>query len=142
MFTGNYPASARTMTYREVGASTAIDGASSHKLVSLLYAGLLSEITSARGAMKRGDIPAKGKAISKAVRLIEEGLKAPLDMEAGGEIAANLNRLYEYLVMRLTMANIKSDDGSLLECWQLIDTLRDGWDRMVIGVNAHEAVAA
>lgn len=63
-------------------------------------------------------------------------------MAAGGDIAANLHRLYDYLVMRLTMANIKSDDAGLLECWKLIDTLRDGWDRMALNVNAGEPIAA
>ena len=114
--------------YREVDASTAIDGASPHKLVSLLYAALASQIANARGALARRDIAEKGRAIAHAVRIVEEGLLAPLDMQAGGAIASNLHDLYVYLVHRLTLANLKNDDGVLGECARLVETLREGWD--------------
>ncbi|MEO5696199.1 MAG: flagellar export chaperone FliS, partial [Burkholderiaceae bacterium] len=84
--------------YRDVAASTALDGASPHKLVSLLYAALASKIAGARGALVRRDTAEKGRAISHAVRIVDEGLRAPLDLRAGGAIAANLNDLYGYLM--------------------------------------------
>jgi flagellar protein FliS len=111
-----------------VNASTAVEGASSHKLVSLLFQTLASEIAGARGAISRGDIAGKGRAISHAVRIIQEGLLAPLDMQAGGALAVNLRDLYEYLVNRLTFANLKSDDNALAECAKLVDVIREGWD--------------
>lgn len=128
--------------YREVGASTAIDGASPHKLVSLLYTGLASEIARARGAIERGDVATKCAAISKAVRIVEEGLRAPLNMQAGGELAANLADLYEYMVRRLTAANLHSDDAVLAECAHLTETLRQGWDGIADQVHAAAKVAA
>ena len=115
-------------SYRDVNASTAIEGATPHKLVSLLYGAVATQIAAARGAIARRDIGDKGRAISQAVRIIEEGLRAPLDTSGGGELAANLADLYQYLVHRLTMANLKSDDAALVECAKLIDVLRDGWD--------------
>ncbi len=114
--------------YKDVSASTSVEGASPHKLVSLLYQRVASEIAVARGAIVRNDIAGKGKAIGLAVRIIEEGLIAPLDMKAGGAIAINLRDLYEYLVRRLTLANVKSDDAMLKECSDLTDVLRSGWD--------------
>jgi flagellar protein FliS len=114
--------------YREVGASTAIDGASPHKLVSLLYGALAADIQAARGALGRGDLPAKAVALSHAVRVVEEGLVAPLDLDAGGELARNLADLYDYLVRRLTHANMRNDDAALAECAQLVATLQDGWN--------------
>jgi flagellar protein FliS len=128
--------------YREVGASTALDGASPHKLVSLLYAALASQIAGARGALARGDIPAKGRAISHAVRIVDEGLNAPLDMAGGGAIAANLHDLYDYMVQHLTMANLKNDDTMLAECARLVETLREGWDGIADQVEAAPRVAA
>lgn len=128
--------------YNDVGASTSIEGASPHKLVSLLYQRVVSEISVARGAISRNDIAGKGKAISLAVRIIEEGLIAPLDMTAGGAIAVNLRDVYEYLVRRLTLANLKTDDAMLKECAELTDVLRSGWDAIGNEVNASSRMSA
>ena len=127
--------------YREVNASTAVEGASPHKLVSLLYQTLASEIAAARGAIARRDVAEKCRAVSKALRIVEEGLLAPLDLKAGGELAANLDTLYRYLVQRLTLANLNSDDRMLAECASLVDTLRDGWDGIApqVGLPARAA---
>jgi flagellar secretion chaperone FliS len=130
------------MAYREVGATTAIDGASPHKLISLLYAALASQIANARGALARGDIAEKGRAIAHAVRIVEEGLFAPLDMSAGGAIASNLHDLYVYLVRRLTLANLKNDDRLLAECARLVETVREGWDGMADRADITARVAA
>ena len=130
------------IAYREIGVSTALDDASPHKLVSLLYAGLASQIAGARGALARNDISAKGRAISHAVRIVEEGLRAPLDMQRGGAIATNLHDLYEYMARELTMANLKNDDQRLSACAKLVETLREGWDGIADQVPTHAARAA
>jgi len=135
-------ARAPAASYRDVNASTAIEGATPHKLVSLLYGAVATQIAAARGAIARGDIGDKGRAISQAVRIIEEGLRAPLDTNGGGELAANLADLYQYLVHRLTMANLKSDDAALVECAKLIDVLRDGWDAIADQVSTPAGAAA
>ncbi len=129
-------------SYREVHASTAIEGASPHKLVSLLYQTIASEVAAARGAIARSDIVEKGRAISHAVRIIEEGLLAPLDMTAGGAIAMNLRDLYQYVVYRLTMANLKTDDAALAECARLIESLRESWDAIAGQVDMPARAAA
>ena len=127
--------------YKSVGAATSIEGASPHKLVSLLYAALATEIASARGAIARGDVPEKLRAVSKAIRLIDEGLKAPLDLRAG-ELAQNLHDLYEYMIQRLTLANLHNDDAKLAECANLTQTLREGWDGIAEQVHAAPVTAA
>jgi flagellar protein FliS len=128
--------------YREVNASTAVEGASPHKLVSLLYQTLASEIAAARGAIARSDVPEKCRAIAKAVRIVEEGLLAPLDLKGGGGLAANLDTLYRYLVQRLTLANLDSDDAMLAECSRLVETLREGWDGIARQVEIPARAAA
>ena len=122
--------------YRDIGATTSLDGASPHKLVSLLYAALASQVARARGALKRGDVAEKARAISHAARIVEEGLRMPLDMRAGGAVAANLSDLYDYILRKLTMANLKNDDAMLLECSRLIDVLREGWDGIAAQADA------
>lgn len=129
-------------SYRDVNASTAVEGATPHKLVSLLFLTIASEIAAARGAIARQDIAEKGRAISHAVRIIEEGLLAPLDMTAGGALAENLRNLYEYLVHRLTIANLQTSDAVLAECSRLVDVLREGWDAISEKVRMPAAVAA
>mgnify|MGYP001604382684 FL=1 len=128
--------------YRDVNASTAIEGATPHKLVSLLYQTIASEIAAARGAIGRGDIAEKGRAISHVVRVVEEGLLAPLDVNGGGALAVNLRDLYQYLVYRLTMANLKTDDAALAECARLVEVLREGWDAIGEEVNVPARAAA
>ena len=114
--------------YRNVNAITALEGASPHKLVSMLYQAVCSEIAAARGALARGDVAEKGRAIGHAVRIVEEGLIAPLNLQAGGALAQNLSDLYQYIVYRLTMGNLKSDDVALADCASLARSLSDSWD--------------
>lgn len=145
MFASTPPHSARFPTaamYRSVGASTAIEGASPHRLVSMLYQAACGEIAAARGALARGDIAEKGRAIGHAVRIVEEGLVAPLDLERGGALAANLRELYDYLVRRLTLANLNSDDAILDECATLARTLCESWDAIGPQVEAAPRIAA
>jgi flagellar protein FliS len=129
-------------TYRDVNASTAIEGATPHKLVSLLYESVASDIAAARGAIARSDIAEKGRAISHAVRVIEEGLLAQLDVAAGGPLALNLRDLYQYLNYRMTLANLNTDDGALAECARLIEVLREGWDAIAEQVHMPARAAA
>jgi len=76
--------------------------------------------------MQRRDIEAKCKAITRAVRIVDEGLKASLD-PAGGELSANLGALYAYIAMRLTEANLNNDAARLDECLRLMQPLRSAW---------------
>jgi hypothetical protein len=62
-----------------------------------------------RHALRQGDIEAKCKAIGRAVRIVDEGLKAALDVEAGGPLASDLSVLYGYVAVRLTEANLHND---------------------------------
>jgi flagellar protein FliS len=128
--------------YRNVGASSGVEGASPHKLVAMLYQAVAGEIAAARGALQRRDVAEKGRAIGHAVRIIEEGLLAPLDLDAGGAIATNLRDLYQYMVYRLTMGNHHSDDAALAECATLTRSLSDSWDAIGPQVDAPARAAA
>ena len=116
--------------YKRVAADTSVQGATPHQLVGLLFDALLQSIANARGALERGETAAKGMAIGKAVRLIEEGLKAGLNLEQGGDIAANLRGLYGYCVQRLTHANLHNDAAALEEVWELMEPLASAWKQI------------
>lgn len=126
--------------YRQVGTETGVSGASPHKLVAMLFDGFMEALAQARGAMRAGNVEAKGRAIGHAVRIVEEGLRAGLDLHAGGNLARDLNDLYGYLAMRLTLVNVRNDEAGLDEAQALMQPLRDAW--MSIADQAHTRVPA
>lgn len=113
--------------YRQVGVETSVSAASPHRLVQMLYDGLAGEIAHARSALSEGRIDAKGRHIGRAVRILDEGLRAGLNLKDGGELAANLHGLYGYASMRLTQANLRNDPDALDEVERLVAPLREAW---------------
>ncbi|MDQ7743597.1 flagellar export chaperone FliS [Hydrogenophaga pseudoflava] len=113
--------------YKRVAVETSVQGADPHTLVGLLFDALLQSIAEARGAMVRGDTVTKGAALGKAVRILEEGLKAGLNLREGGEVAANLRDLYNYSTLRLTQANLRNDPKALEEVSKLIEPVAQSW---------------
>jgi flagellar protein FliS len=102
-------------------------GASPHRLIAMLYEGARNALAQARMHLKAGNIGARGEAIGKAIRIVEEGLQQSLNLEAGGEIAARLNALYAYMARRLLEANIKQSEAMLIEVDGLLATLEEAW---------------
>jgi len=87
--------------YGEVALQSGIAASSPHKLVDMLFDGLIDSINRSRGAMARGEVEEKGKALGKAVRILEEGLKAGLNLEQGGELADNLRNVYDFCIIEI-----------------------------------------
>ena len=128
MFT---PVSTRAASaYRQVDVETSVDGASPHHLVRLLFDALTQSLLVARAAMARGDVETKGREIGKAVRIIEEGLKASLNEQQGGEVAVNLRTVYSYCARNLTLANLKNDESKLVEVMDLMAPIADAWKQI------------
>lgn len=113
-------------SYRQVAVETSIADADPHRLIAMLFDAALESIARARRALASGDIAGRGEAITRALRIIEEGLKASLD-DRGGEITRNLRSLYGYMLRRLLQANRAADDAMLAEVAGLVTTLRDAW---------------
>jgi len=119
---------AANRAYQAMSLEGNVNSASPHKLISMLYEGALVSIASSRADMKAGNIPTRGKMISRAISIINDGLKAGVNMEAGGEIAQNLNALYDYMIYRLAQANANSDVYALDEVEGLLKDLKGAWD--------------
>ncbi|KDP86746.1 flagellar biosynthesis protein FliS [Cupriavidus sp. SK-3] len=113
--------------YAQVGVQTGAMSASPHGLIVMLFDGARAAIARSRFHMDAGDIPGKGNAISKAIDIIDNGLRAALDHNAGGEIAADLEALYDYMSRRLMLANLRSDAGLLAEVDGLLESLASAW---------------
>ena len=133
MFT---PVSMRSVnTYKTVGLETSVTGANPHQLVSLLFDALQQSLGSAKAAILSGDIAIKARSISRAVRILEEGLKASLDTDRGGDLAVNLRTLYDYCILRTTEANLRNDATMIDEVIRLIHPVSDGWNQIRGQVN-------
>lgn len=111
------------------GVVSEITEASPHRLIQMLYEGGLQKIAVAKGAIQRKEIAVKGENISKAIAILG-GLRSSLDLSQG-EIATNLDNLYEYMERRLVEANLKNDVVILDEVSGLLREIKSAWD--VIG---------
>lgn len=114
-------------SYQKVEYDANIESASPHQLVALLFQGAEQAIALARVHMENQNLAEKGLSISKAIDIINLGLKASLDLEAGGEIAQNLSALYDYMVRRLITANIKNQPAILDEVSMLLKEISSAW---------------
>ena len=117
--------------YNSVALKTAVNEASSRELVTLLFDGVLTAISRAKGLMEQKQMEAKGAQINKACRILLH-LKGTLNHEAGGEVAANLDRLYDYMLRRLTESNRDLDQNGLDEVAKLIVEVKSGWEEMSV----------
>ncbi|TXH39027.1 MAG: flagellar export chaperone FliS [Burkholderiaceae bacterium] len=113
--------------YQTVNTQVRVSDASPHRLIQLLMETGLSRLAQAKGAMLYGQSAQKGELISKAIGIIG-GLREGLDLERGGEIAANLDRLYDYMVSRLFDANVSNEPEMLDEVHQLLSQIKAAWD--------------
>lgn len=134
-----------TNAYNTVGVETGVASANPHQLIMMLFEGALLSIATAQGHCERNETEAKGKAISKAIDIVSNGLKASLDAKSGGEIAANLAALYDYACMRLIQSNMKDDVNGMREVAKLLGDLKDAWAQVPANIareRAREAVPA
>lgn len=115
-------------TYNKIDIESGVNAADPHKLILMLYQGAILAIISAKNQILRKETAAKGASISKAITIIDGGLKACLDMNAGGELAQNLFSLYAYMSQQLLTANLNNDTEILDEVSQLLVELKGAWE--------------
>jgi len=124
---GNSLMSNKISNYAQVNRFSGVTDADPHRLVQMLLDGVISKIAIVKGLMQRKDIASKGELIGQAIAIIG-GLRASLNKEAGGELATNLDDLYEYMEQRLLTANIKNDVTMLEEVSKLLHEIKAGWE--------------
>jgi flagellar secretion chaperone FliS len=96
------------------------------ELVVMLYDGAIRWADTAHDAMVADNIPARREALSRLISIVGE-LRSTLDMERGGEIAENLDRLYGWAIARLTDAVVHRDARPIHEVRRVLTTLREAW---------------
>lgn len=113
--------------YKQVGLYSGASYADPHQLICMLMDGALSRMALAKGAILRSDVAAKGKFIGEAITIIG-GLRGCLDGEAGGELANNLDDLYDYMARRLVRANVDNDIEVVEEVHALLQEIHEAWE--------------
>jgi flagellar protein FliS len=131
--------------YVQTGIETAIPEADPHRLIQMLFEGVLAAVAEARLQLSAGDIPGRGQSISKAISIIEHGLQPSLDTKNGGELAERMNALYAYIITRLLHANLHGKEEGLVEALRLTSELHSAWKAIGetgTGENARDALPA
>lgn len=115
-------------SYKSVDRDATILGASPHELIAKLLAGAIKSIEMAKLHLANNNIPAKSNCITSAIGIISDGLRSCLNMEEGGEIAANLDALYDYMLRQLLLAHARNDAAIMDEVISLLKEIKAGWD--------------
>jgi flagellar protein FliS len=121
-----YPNKSSLAAYRSVAVHSGVAAADPHRLIVMLMDGALERISSAIGAMQHGEAAARNGHIHRAVEIMQE-LRGSLNLEAGGEIAANLADLYDYSCKQLVRANLEGRPEMLEEVANLLRQIRSAW---------------
>lgn len=124
MFTTQHRSTAAS--YHTVDLESSIHLTDPHRLVEMLFDGAVTAVMKASLSLQMGDVAAKGVATSRAIRIIEEGLKASLDPDVG-ELSLNLSTLYTYMIQTLLEANLHNDAAKYEEVTVLLKDLRSAW---------------
>ena len=114
-----------TQAYAQIGVESAVMSASQQQLVSMLFDGVLSAMVRARLFMQDNNQQGKGVSLSKAINIIENGLRVSLDEESKDELTQNLIALYSYMVRRLLQANLRNDVSAVEEVEALMRNIAD-----------------
>ncbi|WP_204127255.1 flagellar export chaperone FliS [Pseudomonas ogarae] len=122
--------------YAKVGVESGILAASPHQRIVMLFDSYQASIRLARLHLQAGNIAEKGNAITKAINIVNQGLRASLNLEHGGDIAMQLDQLYDYVVRVLLRANLNNDETALTTAADLLNNVAAAW--LAIGSQIEE----
>jgi len=113
--------------YQQVNVTSEVLDADPHRLIQLLMEAALTRMSQAKGSIERSDMESKAQLLGRVMEIIHT-LQGSLDHNAGGELSANLERLYEYMNTRLLQATAKNDVEMIDEVMALMLQIKEGWD--------------
>lgn len=126
-FTPRRAAPSHAAAYQANALEIQVAGADAHRLVTLLFEGFEQAAVEAQRALATGDTELKCRALTRAIRIVDEGLRGHLNLAAGGSLARDLLDLYGYVVRRLTQANARNEPELVAECQRLMQPLHEAW---------------
>lgn len=123
--------------YKSVDLRATVETASPHKLIAMLFDGALTALAQAKGAIERNQVEERTESLNKASDIIV-GLKGSLDLEKGGEVAVNLDELYNYMIRQIVAANRDQSTERVQDIMDLILEVRAGWTSMPVEAQIQE----
>ncbi|EHK9054345.1 flagellar export chaperone FliS [Vibrio vulnificus] len=115
--------------YKKVSVDSQLSAASPHKVIQMLMAGAIERLIQGKAAMQAGNIPVKGERLGKALDIII-ALRSCLSMDDGGDIARNLDQLYEFMITQISGANHKNDPQMIDDVIDIIREIKSAWDQI------------
>jgi flagellar protein FliS len=134
------PNAAKLAAYRSTSVHSGVESSDSHRLVVMMMDGALERIATARGLMSHGPSADKAQLLHRAVAIIDELRNSP-NFKAGGELAHNLDSLYEYMCQRIMQANAANKPEWLDEVSRLLGEIRAAWLQIAANGRARAAGA-
>ena len=113
--------------YNSVNSYTGVTDASPHQLVQMLIDGALGKLSVVKGLIERKEVKKKGEVVGQTISIINS-LRSSLDMKKGGEVAVNLDNIYEYMERQLVQANLNNDLSIIKEVAALLREIKSAWE--------------
>lgn len=127
-----------TQTYKDIDTYSGTAFADPHHLIQMLMQGVIDKVAIAKSALMEGNVAVKGENISKSISILD-GLRASLDSEKGGDIATNLNDLYDYMQRILVEGNLQNNENKFNEVISLMSEIKEAWDAIPMDVRENHA---
>lgn len=116
--------------YKQVSVETGVETADPHQLIVLLLDGATVALSEAILHIETKNFAKKSACLTKGIEIISNGLRVSIDLETGGELAARLVALYEYMETRLWHANVKNDTAAIREVLTLLGEIHSAWTQI------------
>ncbi|ODP99750.1 MULTISPECIES: flagellar export chaperone FliS [Salinivibrio] len=115
--------------YKKVSVDSQLSAASPHKVIQMLMAGAIERLIQGKAAMAQGDLSVKGERLGKALDIIIN-LRACLSMDDGGEIANNLDALYDFMIRQVSEANLENKPEPIDDVIEILREIKSAWDQI------------
>ncbi|AAW86353.1 flagellar export chaperone FliS [Aliivibrio fischeri] len=115
--------------YKKVSIDSQLSAASPHKVIQMLMAGAIERLIQGKAAMEQGNTPVKGERLGKALDIVIS-LRSCLSMDDGGEIASNLDSLYDFMIRQISHANQNNDGQAIDDVVEMLREIKSAWDQI------------
>ena len=115
--------------YKKVSIDSQLSAASPHKVIQMLMAGAIERLIQGKAAMQQGNIAVKGERLGKALDIVIS-LRTCLSMDDGGDIASNLDALYDFMIRQISQANQNNEPQPIDDVVEMLREIKSAWDQI------------
>ncbi|EAS44542.1 flagellar protein FliS [Photobacterium profundum 3TCK] len=115
--------------YKRVSVDSQLTSASPHRVIQMLMAGAIERLIQGKASMEQGNIAVKGERLGKALDIIIS-LRSCLSMEDGGDIASNLDALYDFMIQQIYKANQENIPEPIDDVIDMLREIKSAWEQI------------